>query len=115
MPTIEQGQTTDATPLTLHSVTLGAEAGMVQKYIHWLAYSSRDVCAAGEALLVWTKDASGPPVVKLSSSTANITGYAAPLGVSAAVSGNDCQVQVTGIATTTIAWSLSIETDQQTQ
>ena len=55
MPTIEQGQTTDATPSRCILVTLGAEAGMIQKYIHWSAYTSKDVCAAGEALLVWSK------------------------------------------------------------
>lgn len=114
MPTIEQGQTTDATPLTLHSVTLGAEAGMIQKYIHWSAYTSKDVCAAGEALLVWSKNASAAPVVKLSSSTTLMTGYLSPIALSATVSGNDCLVQVTGLAATTINWSVSIETDGQT-
>lgn len=35
MATYEQGQTTDATPLLIHVVSAGDEAGTIQKEIHW--------------------------------------------------------------------------------
>ena len=40
MPTIEQGQTTDATPLTLHSVTLGRRSGIDPKVYPLVGVSS---------------------------------------------------------------------------
>jgi hypothetical protein len=113
MATYEQGQTTDATPLLLHDVTMGSEAGTIQKELHWSAFTSATECANGECTFFWAKDAGMAPTVKLNSNDILSSGYGSAVSVSAAVSGNDCQVFVTGIAGKTINWSLLIESESQ--
>lgn len=110
MATTETAQTTDATPLVVHTETTGDDGGVVQKYIHWTAFTSSAECANGESVLFWAKDSMAAPVVKSSANTTISTGYASPITVSAAVSGNDCQVLVTGLVGKSITWQLRITT-----
>lgn len=108
MATTETAQTTDANPHVIYVETAGDGPGVIQNYIHWTAFTSASECANGEAVLFWAKDSMTPPVVKSSANTTISTGYASPIAVSAAVSGNDCQVVVTGLAGKTIDWQLRI-------
>lgn len=55
MANYEQGQTTNATPLLMHVVSMGTEAGTIHKEIHWSAFTSATECANGEATLLWAK------------------------------------------------------------
>ncbi len=107
----EQGQTTNATPLLMHVVSMGTEAGTIQKEIHWSAFTSATECANGEATLFWAKNEGASPVVKLNSCDTLYTGYGGALSVTAAVAGNDCQVFATGLAGKTINWSMLIESE----
>jgi|DEB19_MinimDraft_2_1074335.scaffolds.fasta_scaffold75065_2 hypothetical protein len=113
MATYEQGQTTDATPLLIHVVSAGDEAGTIQKEIHWSAFTSESECAYGEATLFWAKDAGMPPVLKLNSNDILSSGYGAAVSLSGGVSGNDCRVFVTGLPSKVINWSLLIESESQ--
>lgn len=77
--------------------------------IHWTAYTSDTECAAGETVIIVSKDPGNPPSIKATIPDIHYLGYAGTPTITASVVGDDVQFEANGVVLKDIQWSMRIE------
>jgi len=66
-------------------------------------------CAAGETVIVVSKEPGNPPVIKATIPEIHYLGYAGTPTITASVVGNDVVLEANGIVLKDISWAMRIE------
>ena len=83
--------------------------GATSYEVHWSAYTSGMECAAGETVIVVSKEPGNPPVIKATIPEIHYLGYAGTPTITASVVGNDVVLEANGIVLKDISWTMRIE------
>lgn len=83
--------------------------GIASFEVHWTAYTSETECAAGETVIVVSKDSGLAPVIKATVPEIHYLGYAGTPTITGSIVGDNLLLDANGVVLKDIAWNLRIE------
>jgi len=83
--------------------------GIASFEVHWTAYTSEAECAAGETVIIVSKDTGMSPVIKATVPEIHYLGYAGTPTITGSIVGGDLLLDANGVVLKDITWNLRIE------